>query len=201
MEQLPLPKPPKSCVFRLVPNSQVHVSKANNASEVYDLEGAYWEFELELTNVREGDALALDAFLAKLRGQVGKFALHDYRRPQTNLTAAGFVNGSNQDGNVLNVRGMPVNQTYAPAGSRIQIGLGETAELKVLTEDVVVNSHGHAQLVFESPVRSIPGDSSPVYFNKPYGVFRLADNKQGLAEAQLKDGLVTSWKIKGREAF
>ncbi|MBQ4810596.1 hypothetical protein J8M20_04585 [Pseudoalteromonas luteoviolacea] len=35
MEHLPLPKPPKSCVFRLVPNSHLLVSKTNNASEVW----------------------------------------------------------------------------------------------------------------------------------------------------------------------
>ncbi len=34
---LPLPKRPN---FKLVPNSQVHLNKANNATEVYDLEGA-----------------------------------------------------------------------------------------------------------------------------------------------------------------
>ena len=73
MEHIPLPKAPKKCVFRLVPNSSVHVSKHNNSSEIFDLEGAYWEFEIEIANVAEDDALALDAFLTKLRGQVGKF--------------------------------------------------------------------------------------------------------------------------------
>ncbi|MBQ4810594.1 hypothetical protein J8M20_04575 [Pseudoalteromonas luteoviolacea] len=47
------------------------MSKTNNASEVYDLKGAFWEFETELANVSEPDALTLDAFLAKCRGAVG----------------------------------------------------------------------------------------------------------------------------------
>ncbi|MCO7187602.1 MULTISPECIES: hypothetical protein [unclassified Pseudoalteromonas] len=55
------------------------VSKANNASKVCDLEGANREFELELTNVREDDALALDAFLAEFRGQLGKFVMQDFK--------------------------------------------------------------------------------------------------------------------------
>ncbi|TMP39350.1 hypothetical protein [Pseudoalteromonas rubra] len=79
MEQLSLPTPPKSCVFRLIPNSLVHVSKGNNASKVCDHEGAHREFALELTNVRKGDALALDAFLAKHPGQMGKFVIQDFQ--------------------------------------------------------------------------------------------------------------------------
>ncbi|WP_275668494.1 hypothetical protein [Pseudoalteromonas sp. Isolate3] len=36
---IPLPKHPKRSNFKLVPNSQVHLNKANNATEGYDLEG------------------------------------------------------------------------------------------------------------------------------------------------------------------
>ena len=62
-----LPKRPKRSNFKLVPNSQVHLNKANNATEVYDLEGAYWEFEIELANVPECEALMrlLQACVAK----------------------------------------------------------------------------------------------------------------------------------------
>ncbi|NOU50272.1 hypothetical protein HG263_06915 [Pseudoalteromonas sp. JBTF-M23] len=201
MEHLPLPKPPKSCVFRLVPNSQLHVNKANNATEVFDDEGAYWEFEIELNNVPEADALVLDAFLAKLRGSVGAFLMHDYRYEQTELTTNAYVSGSNQDGNTLAVTNLPAGQIYARAGSKIQIGVGGAAELKVLTEDVVPASYGATMLHFESPMRRIPMHNTPVIFYKPAGVFRLADNKQGLADAQYKNGIVTSWRIKGREAF
>ncbi|MBQ4879631.1 hypothetical protein J8M21_20650 [Pseudoalteromonas luteoviolacea] len=201
MEHLPLPKPPKSCVFRLVPNSHLHVSKTNNASEVYDLEGAFWEFEIELTNVLEADALALDAFLAKCRGSVGKFLCFDYRFLQDDLDSFAMVTTSFQDGNLLKVAGLPVNSVYAKSGNRIQIGTGENAELKILTADVVVDSHGACELEFESPMRQIPASNTPVYFKRPAGVFRLLDNKQGLAEAQVKNGFVTAWKIKGREAF
>lgn len=50
-------------------------------------------------------------------------------------------------------------------------------------------------------MRVIPADNTPLYFNQPKGVFRLADNKQGIASAQYKNGIVTRWRIKGREAF
>ncbi|MCF2855911.1 hypothetical protein L1286_00380 [Pseudoalteromonas sp. SMS1] len=177
------------------------MSKTNHASEVYDLEGAYWEFEIELANVSESDALALDAFLAKCRGSVGKFLCYDYRFLQDELDSFARVVEPYQDGNVLNVSGLPVNGVYAKAGNRIQIGEGENAELKVLTADAVVDSYGACTLEFESPMRQIPASNTPVYFRRPAGVFRLLDNKQGLAEAQVKNGFVTSWKIKGREAF
>ena len=49
---LPLPKRPKRSNFKLVPNSQVHLNKANNATEVYDLEGAY---STALAAVKEPD--------------------------------------------------------------------------------------------------------------------------------------------------
>ncbi|WP_235423428.1 hypothetical protein [Pseudoalteromonas luteoviolacea] len=177
------------------------MSKTNNASEVYDHEGAYWEFEIELTNVLEADALALDAFLAKCRGSVGRFLCFDYRFLQDDLDSFARVTSSFQDGNLLKVTGLPVNSVYAKAGNRIQIGTGENAELKILTSDVVVDSQGECELEFESPLRQIPASNTPVYFKRPEGVFRLLDNKQGLAEAQVKNGFVTSWKIKGREAF
>lgn len=201
MEHIPLPKAPKKCVFRLVPNSSVHVSKHNNSSEIFDLEGAYWEFEIELANVPESEALELDAFLTKLRGQVGKFLMHDYRREQLDLNIPARVDGANQDGNILNIFQLPVNRVYAKAGMYVQIATGESAELKKLTADVVVDSYGKATIEFESPLRRIPNHFDEVVFQQPAGVFRLKDNKQGLADAELKNGLVTSWKIKGREAF
>jgi len=197
----PLPKHPKSCVFRLVPNSQSYVSKANNASEIYDLEGAYWEFEIEIANVPDKEALKLDGFMASLRGQVGTFLMFDYRREQSDKQFTAFVKGANQDGNTLLIDGLPINQTLMLAGERFQLGDGNTAELKVLTQDLVSNSLGQANIVFESPIRVIPADNTPLYFNQPKGVFRLADNKQGIASAQYKNGIITSWRIKGREAF
>jgi len=197
----PLPKHPKSCVFRLVPNSQSYVSKANNASEIYDLEGAYWEFEIEIANVPDKEALKLDGFMASLRGQVGTFLMFDYRREQSDKQFTAFVKGANQDGNTLLIDGLPINQTLMLAGERFQLGDGNTAELKVLTQDLVSNSLGQANIVFESPIRVIPSNNTPLYFNQPKGVFRLADNKQGIASAQYKNGIITSWRIKGREAF
>ncbi|SFD55340.1 hypothetical protein [Pseudoalteromonas denitrificans] len=198
---LPLPKKPKTCVFRLVPNSQSYVSKANNASEIYDLEGAYWEFEIEIANVPEKDALTLDAFMASLRGQVGTFLMFDYRREQLDKSFSAFVAGANQDGNTLLIDGLPVSQTLAVAGERFQLGDGSAAELKMLTKDLVSDAFGRANIVFESPMRVIPFDNTPLYFKQPKGVFRLADNKQGIASARYKNGIVISWRIKGREAF
>lgn len=124
MEFLPLPKQPKSCVFRLVPNSQLHVNKANNATEVFDNEGAYWEFDVEFANVPEAAALELDGFLAKLRGSVGAFLLHDARFEQANLDTVAYVSGSNQDGNTLAIANLPSDQVYTRAGSNIQVDSG-----------------------------------------------------------------------------
>ncbi|PCK30461.1 hypothetical protein [Pseudoalteromonas piscicida] len=201
MEHLPLPKPPKSCVFRLVPNSQLHINKANNASEVFDNEGAYWEFEIELTNVPESDALELDGFLASLRGSVGRFLMHDYRREQERLDTTAYVYGGYNDGAALPVTNLPAGQVYARAGEKIQIGTGSASELKILTENVLPSATGTTTLRFESPLRRIPAHNTPVCFVRPAGVFRLIDNKQGLADAQYKNGVVTSWRIRGREAF
>jgi len=160
-----------------VPNSQTHLNKANNATEIYDLEGAYWEFEIELANVPERDALALDGFIASLRGQVGTFTLVDYRREQLDKDFTGFVRGANQDGNILNIDGLPANQTLLVAGERMQVGVGQSTELKILTADLISNSIGQATANFESPVRKIPADNTLITFKQP------------------------GWKIKGREAF
>lgn len=198
---LPLPKRPKRSNFKLVPNSQIHLNKANNATEVYDLEGAYWEFEIELANVPEREALALDAFIASLRGQVGTFTLFDYRREQLDKDFTGYVRGENQDGNTLVIDGLPLNQTLLVAGERMQVGVGQNTELKILTGDLVSDSLGRATVVFESPLRKIPADNTLITFKQPRGLFRLADNNQGIDSAEYKKGIVTSWKIKGREAF
>ncbi|MBS3796669.1 hypothetical protein [Pseudoalteromonas sp. BDTF-M6] len=201
MQLLPLPKRPKSCTFKLVPNSQTHVNKANNATEVYDHEGAYWEFDIELAHVREQDALQLEGFLASLRGQVGKFLMFDYRREQLDKDFTAFVSGADQDGNILNIAGLPASTTVALTGERIQVNTGENAELKILTQDLVTDGTGAATVVFEPPMRKIPAHNTQIIFKQPVGVFRLADNKQGIDTAQFKRGIVTSWKIRCREAF
>ena len=173
----------------------------NNATEVFDLEGAYWEVDVEIANVAELKCLTLDAFITKQRGSVGKFLMFDYRREQLDKDFVAYVNGANQDGNTLNIAGLVALTTLAVAGERFQLGDGDITELKMLTEDLVTDANGHASIVFESPIRKIPAPNTPLYFKQPKGLFRLADNKQGLASAQYKNGIVTGLRIKLREAF
>jgi len=200
-ELIPFPKRPFSSVFRLVPNSKINTSKVNNASEILDLEGAYWEAEFEFRNIKEEDALGLEGFLAAQRGSVGKFLAYDFRREQLDKDFTANVNGANQDGNTLDISGLTPLQTLAKIGERFQLGDGANAELKMLTKHVTSDDSGNATIEFESPVRKIPATNTPLYFKQPKGLFRLANNKQGLSDAQSKNGLVTSWRIKLREAF
>ena len=134
--------------------------------------------------------------MASLRGQVGVFTLFDYRREQLDKDFTGLVNGASQDGNTLIIDGLAPNQTLLVAGERFQVGAGELVELKMLTQDLVTNASGVATVMFESPLRKIPVDNTPLYF-----IFRLIDNKQGISEAKYKNGIITNWRIKGREAF
>tara|TARA_Y100001956_G_C4073503_1_gene165019 strand:- start:96 stop:335 length:240 start_codon:yes stop_codon:yes gene_type:complete len=62
------------------------------------------------------------------------------------LNIPGRVDGAYQDGNILNIFQLPVNRVYAKAGMYVQIATGESAELKKLTADVVVNSYGKAKI-------------------------------------------------------
>lgn len=198
---LPFPKRPYSCVFRLVPNSKINVSKANNASEVFDLEGAYWEAEIEIRNIRDENALELEGFLAAQRGSVGKFLVYDFRREQLDRDFIAYVDGDNQDGNLLNITGLTPNALIAKSGERFQLADNENTELKMLTQDVESDANGNASIEFQSPIRKIPSSNTPLYFKQPKGLFRLANNKQGLADAEFKNGIITSWRIKLREAF
>ena len=83
----------------------------------------------------------------------------------------------------------------------MQVGVGQNTELKILTGDLVSDSLGRATVVFESPQCKIPADNTLTPLNSRVVRFGLADNNQGIDSAEYKKGIVTSWKIKGREAF
>lgn len=111
------------------------------------------------------------AFLAALKGESGRFFLHDQTQPspQGTITGAPVVAGAAQIGTSIVTSGW--NGTLL-AGDMINIG----NELKIITADVVAGASTVIQ--FEPPLRQSPISGSPILIHKPSAPFKLTGDNQ-----------------------
>ena len=167
--------PPARSAFKVVPNTQALFSPYNQVEEIWEEPGDKWhvsiQYNLLLTQTEGRD---LRAFLHKLRGQSGRFYLHDYsHQNRGNLTGA-VVDGANQYGLALDVRNLPVNTRVAFVGDRFQLG----RRLHELVDDATTDAQGKTRLVFVPEILDVPADGTALVTDKPAACLMLKDAKQ-----------------------
>jgi len=160
---------PSSAEWQLVSNTQQFKSPFDGSIQSSELPGARWHVSLTFPNQTSSTARVLAAFLASLRGESGRFYLHDHTQPLPRGTIAGnpVVSGAAQTGASINTSGWTGTLL---AGDMIGIG----GELKMVTADVT----GPGLIQFEPPLRQSPADASPIVTNKPTAVFKLTGDNQ-----------------------
>lgn len=169
---------PAQCNFRLQYNTQTFKSPLSGVSQTLELAGAKWLATLRFVNLSTQQARILGAWYSQLRGEAGRFYLHDFslENPQGIATGSPVVSGADQTGIYLNTSGWTASQTgIMKAGDMIQIG----TELKTLTADSNSDGSGNATLMFEPPIRVSPTDTSAVVISKPKAIFKLTGDNQG----------------------
>ena len=118
-------------------------------------------------------------FAGRLRGRHGTFLCGDPkgRNPKGNAGGTPLVDGANQEGYVLAIKGASPNVTdWLLPGDYLQIRTGSLARLHMVELPVDTDSAGDALIpLFPTLGPSIP-DNSQITLVNARGVFRLDDN-------------------------
>ena len=190
-----LGKNPASSLFMLTPMSTAEDNPFNPRVVVTDLDD-YWTGELEYKNLDQEQTSDIRVWMNRLRGPVGQFWFSDVTHKQRSTWAGTpLVNGSNQDGALLSVKGLTPNIVLR-AGDRFQLG----DFLYELTSDVQVGSTGLVDLEFLPEIRFIPANNASLITDNPRCKCML-EAKQKAPSTTSKKALLTDFKFKFRESI
>lgn len=160
--------------FGLVSNTVTFSSPLSQAIQTVEMPSPRWQFKFSLDRLEEADAALVQGFIAQLRGQAGRFYMHNMARstPRGIATGTPVVAGASQTGTTLNTSGWTPSQIgILKVGDFFKIG----NELKmVVSADVNSDGAGLATITFEPPIRSSPSNGSSIVTNKPTAIFKLA---------------------------
>lgn len=169
---------PNSLNMNLRSNSKMYQSSFNMSTNTHRFPGAHWTATLNFDTLDNFSTLELDvlqAFIWSLDGVSGRFRMPMFGKRGAPASGIPVVNGQNQQGGLLSVRGLNPNEIVLERGSYFQIG----DEIKQVSEDIFSSDVGIATFRFHPWLRHSPDDGAPIITDRPTGVFRLADNDQG----------------------
>jgi hypothetical protein len=174
---LPAAPLPASCRFGLISNTQVFASPLSGAAQTLEMPGARWFMRWKLPPMNEAEAAPWKAFLAKLRGQAGRFYGYDPIHVRQG-TGGGtpLVNGASQTGASLATDGWTPSATVLKAGDYFAFDTPDgRRELKVAAADVTADGAGAATVTFEPPIRVSPADNASILLTQPACVMMLRE--------------------------
>ena len=169
---------PNSFNLNLKSNSKMYKSSFNMSTSTHRFPGAHWTATLNfdtLDNFTLPELDILQAFIWSLDGVSGRFRIPIFGKRGSPSQGNPVVNGDQQSGGLLSVRGWDPMELVIERGSYFRIG----DELKQASEDVISNAAGVATMRFHPWLRATPVDGTPIVTDQPTGVFRLMDNDQG----------------------
>jgi len=164
---------PQAAEFKLSSNTQIFTSPLNRSTQTTELPGAMWTANLTFSDLTREKAALLEVFLVRLRGQAGRFYLHDHSHPTSFGVATGtpVVYGAGQTGASLITAGWtPSTAGILKARDYFQVG----NKLRMLVEDASSDVNGRATLVFDRPLTSAPTNSGALVVVKPCAVMMLS---------------------------
>lgn len=144
--------------------------------------GKRWRAAVTLPPMKQEEAEVYLSALISLNGMEGSFLMGDPTRINSMgsaSTTAGtpVVDGANQTGNSLNIKGLPASATgYLKIGDYIQLGSGSASRLYKVLEQVDSDSAGKATLTLWPNIRSVTLDNEAVTVNNCRAVWRLVSN-------------------------
>ena len=196
IENMPTVKKPFSSLFTLKSTSSMVENTYNPSVQVGEGD-EFWTGELEYKNTDYQQTAVFRSFGFKMRGTAGEFWFVDYAHKQRGTwNGAPVVDGDNQDGILLAVRGLQINAVVGVIGDRFQLG----NHIHELTEDAVTDDTGRVSLKFLPDIRFIPQDGDALNVINPRCVCMLYPD-QTIAQPTSKKALHSGFKFKFRESL
>lgn len=189
-------KAPAAIKFSLMSMSSMKENPFNPRVEVFEGD-EYWSGEMTFKNLNPIQTRAMRSFINQCRGTAGQFWVDDVSHTQIgNWSGSIVVDGDNQDGIELSIKGAEANESIAPMGDRFQLG----EHLYELTHDVAADSTGRAVLRFLPDIRIIPNDGQALITESPKCKCLLTPN-QTPAQGTATKKLLSEYKFKFRECL
>ncbi|GLX85050.1 hypothetical protein tloyanaT_13020 [Thalassotalea loyana] len=159
---------PSKCAFNIRPASQVNFNPYNQVEQVWDEPGDRWVAMLEWDAVKHEDGRQIRAALNALRGSINLLRVKDYAHQNLGTwSGSPRVNGNNQYGTTLHIRGMTAYQTFGRIGDRFQLG----DRIHELTEDATADSTGKCWLKFAPEIINSKADGTVLSITDIAGLF------------------------------
>lgn len=164
---------PGEMEWTLEANTQTFVSPLSRATQTVEMPGSRWRTNFTLRNLQVADTAILQAWMAQLRGQAGRFYLHHFARalPLGTLRGTPLVKGAAQSGTSLLIDGCTVGATLK-AGDYFAVN----SEFKIAVTDATASGAGEMTVTFEPPLRSSPADNAVVTVESPKAIMHLTDD-------------------------
>lgn len=167
---------PSNMDWYLVSNAVEFRSPFNGASQTASYPGSRWEATLSFDNLDDWQSRKLEVLLAKLDGMAGRVELEDFGRWGRPAMGKPVVSIANATGTTLPTNGWTPNRKVLWEGDYITVN----GELKMVTEDGWSDSAGSLIIQVAPMLRSTPPNNSVIETQRPRGLFRLSENRNGV---------------------
>ncbi len=162
----PTQKPTPTAMARTLvdPNSGVLPSALSSGMQRIKRAGTRWELEVVWENVHGDELAELLAILSAAQRPDNTLSMYSFDWVQRGAGGGTpQVDGANQVGNRLSVKGLPPSTTgYLRAGDYFSLLFGEVYETRRLELDVNSNATGNATLDFTPEIRQSPANDQAV---------------------------------------
>jgi hypothetical protein len=175
----PTIRAPSEAAEKLIGLTQTHESPFDGTMQTLEMPGARWEFTVTWQTLSPDDRRELSAFLARLRGRVGRFTYGPIWSPRR-ATGGGVpvINGAGQSGEVLSTSGWTPSVQVMRAGDWLSyVDSAGRQRLHQVVADASANASGIAALTISPPIRRAGNNGAAVEITAPIGAFMLPQDE------------------------
>lgn len=192
---------PKKMSWKLEANNVGFASPFTQDEQIVEFPGSRWVISIQFENVSGKLATQLETLVWSLNGRAGRIRIWDFAAGY--LSTPRVVHGTpivataNQQGRLLTTRGWTPDVIVLKAGDWFEVN----GELKRVTADCVSDGVGNATVRFTPMLRRSPPAGTPLAVDRPRGIFRLQDDKQGEFSRERKGGIRSSVTLNFSETW
>lgn len=170
---------PNTFQWGSVYNTQKFESPITKSVQTLESPGMRWKCSMGYESLLEEDAALLESFIMKLRGQAGRFYLHNFSRPVPRGTVGGSPKVNNESASPTELQtGNSLITNGWSAGSVLKEGdyFSFNNELKMVKANATADGSGNMTITFEPPIRSSPAHLTDIVTTKPKCIMMLTDD-------------------------
>lgn len=189
---------PSSFDFTVTDYNAANSNPFTGSQQINDWQNSLVSMSVQLPPMTaDGGGDDWSAFLMQCKGMANAFLIGDASRktPKGSVSGTPLVNGANQVGYNLNIKGFTPNaKGVLKRGDWIQL----IYRLHKVLDDVDADASGNATLPLYPQIRESPADGQALITSNCVGLFRLASNSNKFS---INEASIYGFQFNIREAF